>query len=86
MTVLTCILTLILTYNPSGEYVKSVPVLCEVMERGPTQDDIEQGYHHIKVDCRKGMSRYGVAKNKINISIRWVSSTDCYDLRGDEDG
>jgi len=80
MTPITCIISLVLLYNPIGEYVDTKPVTCTILEHGQICDDIEKGYHYIKVDCSEGMSAYDTVKHPSNKKIRWIPNTDCYNL------
>jgi len=77
--ILTCILTVIMAH-PIQEYEKTVPVQCKVLEYSDVLPEVSDTYRHIKLDCSKGMSKYYVSNNKINLKTRWVPNTECYNL------
>lgn len=82
----TCIYQGIFWWDNRDEFVKTVPMVCKVLQASEAWDDIEPNYQHIQIDCSKDLTTKwsdqpgaGMVKNhKLNFKVRWYNSNNCY--------
>ena len=83
---ITCIYDAVMSWSDGEEFIKPIPMQCEVIEASEILDDIEPNYQHIHVDCTKDLGTkwttkpgVGLVKNhRLNYKKPWFTSNDCY--------
>lgn len=74
-----CIYKGIFAANPVGDYVKSVPVMCQVLEVGPTARG--PAAQQLYIDCESGLNEWRLSNNKLNWKKGWRSTEECYIIK-----
>lgn len=88
----TCVYVGIMSWTDGTEFVKNIPMNCEVIKASEPWDHTQWGegkyYQHIQVDCTAGVKAQTgkpgtglVAKHPLNYKKPWYTSRDCYKMR-----